>query len=278
MKKTFFSLLLLVAVAASAQQTVYLPHKGGNGITTAEREGTRGQLFDITEPRIDVYLPKTDKPVPMILCCPGGAYQYVSIPNEGTYVAQWALQHNIAVAVLKYRMPNGHENVPLEDALDAMRILRDSAAAWNLIPGKIGVMGFSAGGHLAGSLTTMYVDRITRPDFSILVYPVLSMTKQTHAKTRQLLLGDNPTPMQDARWTLLNNITADTPPCFIVACQDDKVVPVSNSIDFYSALTANNVPAELLIMPTGAHGFGFQREIPQTAEFRMLLLSWLDRL
>ena len=278
MKNLLGSILLLLALTATAQQTIYLPQKGGNGITTGEYSGTNGQIFDITEPRIDVYLPKTDKPVPMLLCCPGGAYQYVSIPNEGTYVAQWAMQQNIAVAVLKYRMPNGHENVPLEDALAAMRILRDSAKVWNLVPDKIGVIGFSAGGHLAGSLTTMYTDRQTRPDFSVLVYPVLSMEQDTHKKTRKLLLGDNPTPMQIARWTLRNNVTPDTPPCFIVACQDDKVVPVSNSIDFYSALTANNVPAELLIMPVGGHGFGFQREIPQTAVFRQSLYHWLSEL
>ncbi len=277
--KLYLTAVCLLAISCvSAQKVIPLPEKGGNGITTPERQGSRGQIFDISEPRMDIYLPKTDRPVAMLLCCPGGAYEYVSIPNEGTYVAEWANQHRIAVAVLKYRMPNGHENVPLSDALAAMRILRDSAQVWNLIPDKIGVIGFSAGGHLAGSLTTMYVDKKTRPDFSILVYPVLSMGDDTHKKTHELLLGKNPTPMQDAKWTLLNNITPDTPPCFIVACQDDKVVPVSNSIDFYSALTRNNVPAELFIMPTGGHGFGFQREIPQTAVFRQALLSWLQEL
>ena len=282
MKRILFVLAIVWAGMISAQQAepkvIQLPRKGGNGITTPERVGTHGQIYEITEPRIDVYLPKTDKKVPMMLCCPGGAYQYVSIPNEGIYVAQWAMQQNIAVAVLKYRMPNGHENVPLEDALDAMRILRDSAEVWNLLPDKIGVIGFSSGGHLAGSLTTMYTDSKTRPDFSVLVYPVLSMMGDTHKKTCQLLLGDNPTEMQRAKWTLKNNVTSDTPPCFIVACQDDKTVQVSNSIDFYSALTANKVPAELLIMPTGGHGFGFQREIPQTAVFRQSLLHWLSEL
>ena len=278
MKKCLIGILLLAASCLQAQKVIYLPEKGGNGITESENVGSYGQIYCITEPRIDVYLPKTDKPVPMILVCPGGAYLYVSVGNEGKFVAEWAIQHRIAVAVLKYRMPNGHENVPLSDALAAMRILRDSAFVWNIIPDKIGVMGFSAGGHLAGSLTTMYVDRQTRPDFSVLVYPVLSMGSDTHDKTRHLLLGDNPTEMQDAKWTLKNNITKDTPPCFIVACQDDKVVPVSNSLDFYSALTANSVPAELLIIPVGGHGYGFQRQIPQTEVFHQALLAWLQEL
>ena len=271
-------IIVLCALPLSAQRVVPLPDKGGNGITGDERVGTYGQIFDITSPRMDVYLPKTDKTVPMILVCPGGAYEYVSVGNEGKYVAEWAMQQGIAVAVLKYRMPNGHENIPLSDALAAMRILRDSAQAWNLIPDKIGVMGFSAGGHLAGSLLTMYTDSKTRPDFGVLVYPVLSMISDTHQKTRRLLLGENHDEMQKARWTLRNNVTKDTPPCFIVACQDDKVVPVSNSLDFYTALTRNNVPAEMLLLPTGGHGFGFQREIPQTGVFRHALLDWLHAL
>ena len=282
MKKLIFAFCILFPLSLFAQKTIYLPEKGGNGIEKAETVGTYGQIYDITEPRIDVYLPNkttgNPKPVPMILVCPGGAYKYASCGNEGKYVAEWAMQQRIAVAVLKYRMPNGHENIPLSDALAAMRILRDSAHVWNLIPDKIGVMGFSAGGHLAGSLTTMYVDKRTRPDFSVLVYPVLSMKDDTHQTTRKLLLGEDFTEMQVAKWHLLNNITADTPPCFIIACQDDKVVPVSNSIDFYSALTRNNVPAELLILPTGGHGFGFQREIPQTSVFREALLHWLQEL
>lgn len=276
MKKIFLLTLFLLNFCVQAQQTIYLLHKGGNGISTAERIGSYGQIYDITEPRMDLYLPQTKEAVPMILVCPGGAYEYVSAQNEGKCVADWAMQHNIAVAVLKYRMPNGHDNLPLEDALTAMRILRDSAQVWNIIPDKIGVMGFSAGGHLAGSLLTLYTDYKTRPDFGILVYPVLSMTNATHQKTRRLLLGENPTLMQDSRWTLLNNITSDTPPCFIVACQDDKAVSISNSLDFYAALTLHNVPAELLIMPVGGHGFGFQREIPQTHLFHSALLTWLQ--
>lgn len=275
MKKFLLCLLMLISLCLEAQRTVYLPTSGGNGIEVAERVGTWGQIYDITEPRIDVYLPKCEGKVPMMLVCPGGAYEYVSVENEGRYVAEWAMSNNIAVAVLKYRMPNGHENIPLEDALAAMRILRDSVEAWNLQADKIGVMGFSAGGHLAGSLVTKYTDAVTRPDFGVLVYPVLSMQDNTHSKTRRLLLGEKPTQMQIASWSLANCVTAETPPCFIVACQDDKAVPVSNSLDFYAALTRNNVPAELMILPIGGHGFGFQRIIPQVEIFHAALLEWL---
>lgn len=278
MRKIMFCLMTLLSVVAVAQVTIYLPEKGGNGIEAAERVGAWRQIYDITEPRIDVYLPDCEERVPMMLVCPGGAYEYVSVVNEGKCVAEWAMKNKIAVAVLKYRMPNGHENVPLEDAIAAMRILRDSVEAWNLLPDKIGVMGFSAGGHLAGSLMTKYVDVVSRPDFGVLVYPVLSMKSDTHSKTRRLLLGEQPTPMQDVRWTLKNCVTAQTPPCFIIACQDDKAVPISNSLDFYEALNANGVESELMILPKGGHGFGFQRHIPQDEVFHTALLEWLTTL
>ena len=280
MKRFGMVICLLAAVAGiGAQRVVMLPAEGSNGITEAESTGSYGEIYNITQPRIDLYLPSGGgRPATTLLVCPGGAYQYVSVQNEGKYVADWALQHGMAVAVLKYRLPNGHDYIPLSDAMAAMRMLRDSADVWNLDAGRIGVMGFSAGGHLAGSLLTKYADSRTRPDFGVLVYPVLSMEADTHLKTRRLLLGDSFGERQKAEWTLRTGVGRQVPPCFVVACQDDKGVPVSNSIVFFTALTKAGVRAELLVMPKGGHGFGFMREIPQAALFHQLLLQWINEL
>ena len=272
------SILFCCSLVVAAQKVVYLPTHDSD-TTRQERVGRYGEIYDITHPRLDLYLPAaSSEPRMALLVCPGGAYEYVSVSNEGRAVAQWAMQHNIVVAVLKYRLPAGREDVPLEDAQAAMLMLRDSAEQWHIDQQRIGVMGFSAGGHLAGSLLTKYASAQSRPDFGVLIYPVLSMQDDTHKKTRRLLLGEDFTPQQVARWDLKRSVDTNTPPCFIAACQDDKAVPVSNSIDFYTALTRVGVSAELLIMPTGGHGWGFEREIPQTALFRQALLQWLSEL
>lgn len=249
---------------------------GDNGIAVAEYTSDNGQIYNITQPRLRVWLPEESKAEMMLLVCPGGAYEYVSAYNEGKRVAEFFNARQTAVAVLEYRLPNGHEQIPLTDALAAMRLLRDSVAAWCMPSCRIGVMGFSAGGHLAGSLLTMYTDSVTRPDFGVLVYPVLSMTKDTHGKTRTHLLGAEPTAEQIGQWTLLNRVRTDMPPIFIAACQDDRAVPVSNSIGFYTALTAQKIPAELLVLPHGGHGWGFSRDFPMRTVFEETLLRWLE--
>lgn len=259
-----------------AQKTCQLPITGNNHIMIAEYTSDNGQIYNITQPRLQVWLPEDGKAEMMLLVCPGGAYEYVSAYNEGIRVAEFFNAKHIAVAVLEYRLPNGHERIPLTDALAAMRILRDSAAVWGIPSNRIGVMGFSAGGHLAGSLLTMYNDNTTRPDFGVLVYPVLSMMADTHGKTRTHLLGSEPPAEKMHEWTLLHHVKSDMPPVFISACQDDRAVSVSNSIDFYTALTAKKVPAELLLLPQGGHGWGFSRAFPMRIIFEEALLRWLE--
>jgi len=212
---------------------------------------------------LDIYYPDdVRKPVPVVLSIPGGSYKYVSYGNEGLDVAKYFCQRGIAVAVFKYRLPNGHENVPLADACHAIEMLRDSAAAWNIQGNKIGVMGFSAGGHLAASLCTKYTSPKARPDYGILIYPVISSdTTIWHRGSFRYLLGENATAEQYAAWSIDQCVTPQTPPCLIVACEDDKSVPVENSIRMYQALRDQKVPAQLLIMPTGGHGWGWRKPI-----------------
>lgn len=254
MKSLLFILLSVV--------TYFLPKIGDNGLTDQDQYTTdNGRICNIATPSMDLYLPDTyQAPYPVLLVCPGGGYQRLAYPNEGQAVAQYMNQRGIAVAVLKYRMPNGHAEIPLADASAAMQMLRDSATTWQLRSHSIGVMGFSAGGHLAASLMTKYPSEKARPDYAVLFYPVISSDKSIwHHGTFAHLLGNNLSAASEWSLDLLTN--AHTPACLIVACGDDKTVPVENSIRMYEALQSNQVPAELLLLPKGSHGWGYERTI-----------------
>lgn len=249
-----------------------------NGYTAEDefvKEGTK--IFKTSVPRLDLYLPDGKGSFPVLLVCPGGAYEFTSTGNEGIDVANFFVPRGYAIAVLKYRMPNGHENIPLADALQAMRLLRRNAAEWHLQAAKIGVMGFSAGGHLAASLLTKFADAETRPDYGILVYPVISMEQDiTHQWSCQQLLGEHPTPQQRQNWSTEQQVTTATPPCLIVACQDDQTVKVKNSLLFYEALTDKNIPSSLVIVPIGGHGWGFQRHFPDRERIDQAIISFMN--
>lgn len=237
------------------------------------KEGPK--IYKTSVPRMDLY--RADKPKATILVCPGGGYTFTSVGNEGVKVAEYFVPRGYNIAVLKYRLPNGHENIPLEDACRAMEILRDSIDAWQLSSSKLAVMGFSAGGHLAASLLTKYTGRKSRPDCGILVYPVISMDSTiTHAGSCKQLLGAQPTEEQRTLWSTEKQVTAETPPCLLVACQDDPTVQIENSIRFYQALTAANVPASLVFVPVGRHGWGFSRHFPQRELIEQAILSFLE--
>jgi acetyl esterase/lipase len=194
------------------------------------------------------------------------------------------LERGITVAVVKYRLPNHHREVPYADVANTFRYCRAHAAEWHL--NQIGVMGFSAGGHLAASASNLFVDEITRPDFSILIYPVITMhEKYTHQGTRKNLLGENQTKEMLRRYSLQKQVTEHTPVTFLAHCTDDKTVPVENSLRYYQRLIHHNVPAEMHIYPTGGHGWGFSSEkfvgkgndrfIYARSEFEKSLERWL---
>ncbi len=245
-----------------------------NGLTGPEEINDFGNLHKTSvNARFDLYFPKKPNGQ-MVIVCPGGGYKYTSSYNEGVYVAEWMLSKGITVAVVKYRMPNGHWEVPLTDVQNAFRYCRAHAAEWGV--NQIGVMGFSAGGHLAATTTNMFVDDITRPDFSVLVYPVIVMEDGvTHKGTKTNLTGKaavwNDKTKTVEKWEadmaqyngLLEKYSIDkqvkdnTPTSFIIHCTDDKTVPIENTIRYYRSLVEHKVPVECHIFPSGGHGWGF---------------------
>lgn len=283
--KVFLIILNLVfsvaLFAVNPNYTIFLYPDGNkpndNGYVAADEEEKNKRLYKTSEPRMDIYLPK-EKANAIILACPGGGYVFTSIPNEGEAVANYFTPRNIAVAVLKYRMPNQKQDVPLSDAVKAMEILRDSAQIWGVPTNHIGVIGFSAGGHLAATLVTKYYDQKSRPDFGILVYPVISMDATiTHKGSCKQLLGENPSQQLRDAWSAEKCVNENTPPCFIVHCQDDPTVMVENAIRMYQALTLHQVKAEMLLLPTGAHGWGFSKQIPQKELFEAAMNLFINQ-
>ncbi|KUJ63589.1 1,4-beta-xylanase [Flavobacteriaceae bacterium CRH] len=225
----------------------------------------------VSIPTLSVFLPSGIKQnQTAVIILPGGGYQHLAIDKEGTKVAQWFNSFGIVAFVLKYRLPSDlimtNKTVgPLQDAQEAIRVVRQNAAKWNIDPNKIGIMGFSAGGHLASTLATHYDDRVyetsskvsARPDFSLLIYPVISMQNDvTHKGSQVSLLGENASQQDIDSFSNEKKVTAQTPPAFLVHATDDGAVLPENSIDYYLALKNNKVVAELHLYENGGHGFG----------------------
>lgn len=227
-----------------------------NGLTGENTVNPRGNVGNIGDGAyIDIYLPEQGNGQ-MIVVCPGGGYSNCSAANEGSRVADWCLKQGIAVCVVLYRMPNGHCKLPLHDVQNAFRYCRAHAQEWGV--NQIGVMGFSAGGHLAASASTLFVDEITRPDFSVLVYPVITFEEfVTHAGTRMNLIGARTTQQMVEYYSLENQVTENTPPTILLLSGDDRAVPAENSIRYYKAMLEHGVKGELHIFTSGGHGWGF---------------------
>ncbi len=219
--------------------------------------------------------------------CPGGGYARLSFSYEGVEVGQWFNKLGVAAFVLKYRLgPRYHHPAPLQDAQRAMRTVRSRAAEFGIDPGRIGIMGFSAGGHLASTLGTHFdagdsnatdaVERVScRPDFLILAYPVITMDLQyTHRGSRTNLLGQNPDPKLVEYLSNELQVTTQTPPAFLFHTTDDATVAVENSVNFYLALRKAKVPAEMHLYEHGAHGTGLGKD-PILASWPQRLADWL---
>ncbi len=230
-----------------------------------------------------------------VVICPGGAYEGLASAWEGTDFAKWFNAKGITAFVLKYRMPQSQSVVishlaPLQDAQRAMRMVRSNAAKWNLNSDKIGVIGFSAGGHLASTLGTRYADAAyapidvidtasAKPDFMILVYPVISMNPAyTHQGSKDNLLGKKPSDTLVRYFSSELNVTTDTPPTFLVHAGDDEPVPSMNSLVFYQALSKAKVYSELHIYPFGGHGFGLGLGKQHLESWAGRLDDWLKSL
>jgi acetyl esterase/lipase len=235
------------------------------------KDGKVQSTSQVSIPTLSVFLPKGIKQnQTAVVIFPGGGYTHLAIDKEGTKVAEWFNSQGIVAFVLKYRLPNNlimtNKTVgPLQDAQEAIRIVRLNAAVWNIDPNKIGVMGFSAGGHLASTLSTHYDDRVyetsskisARPDFSLLIYPVISMENDiTHKGSQISLLGENASQQDIDSFSNEKKVTAQTPPAFLIHATDDGAVLPENSINYYLALKKNGVTAELHLYEKGGHGFG----------------------
>lgn len=210
-----------------------------------------------------------------IIMCPGGAYITESQTYEGRDMKDWFNSRGITYCMLQYRLPCGHDDVPLSDIQQAIRIMRSKAKELGIT--KIGIAGNSAGGHLAACAATMYDSPETRPDFQFLMYPVITMEESfTNTMSRDALLGKTPSQEMVDKYSCEKNVTKDTPPAFIFLCSDDMAVPPANSLRYYEALIANGVSASMHIYPSGGHGFGWQDSMRYKTNWVGELETWLE--
>lgn len=245
-----------------------------NGYEGVPEEWNGARAMKVSDPELWIY-PAKNPTGQCVVFSPGGGYRQLSTENEGTSFVNWFNTQGITLAVLKYRLPNGHSGVPIEDGRRAMQIMRSLADDFKINPDEIGIMGGSAGGHFAATLSTMYGDPQYRPDFQILLYPVITMGDVTHKGSRKHLLGDKPSKEEIEKFSLENRVDAQTPPAFIVLGADDQIVDPLNSIFYSISLQKNHVPYSLHIYPEGFHGFGWQDIMPYKAEWGMELSRWL---
>ena len=235
------------------------------------------------------YFPAADvsKPHPAVVIFPGGGYYYVTYKGEGTDFAAFLNKHGYSAFVVKYRVgPHGYKHpVMLQDGLRAMRYARYHAAKYNIMPDRIGVMGSSAGGHLASTVMTHFdygkkdaadpIERVSsRPDFGILCYPVITMGKFTHPGTRKCLLGAKPSPEDMEFLSSEKQVKKETPPCFLWHTSNDKIVPVENSLFFAAALREHKIPFEMHVYPQGGHGMGLALRYFDWTDH---MLKWLKK-
>ena len=276
MKKYITLFMLLVSSSLLAQKPIVIKlwpdgAPNTNGITTAEKPLENGRVTDVTEPTLTIY--PAHKPNGMaIVACPGGGYVRLAMNHEGHDMASWFNGQGITLAVLKYRMPNTHHDVPLSDALQAIRIMKEHADEWKI--DQEGIMGASAGGHLASTAATHFTED-SRPDFQILFYPVVTMKNATHQGSKNHLLGENASQDLVELYSNELQVTPNTPPAFIMHSSDDRSVPVSNSLDYYSALIKNGVSATMHLYPIGGHGWGYNDYFIYKRQWTGELEKWL---
>lgn len=234
------------------------------------------KTFDIEQPSLRVFLPAAELATGRaVVACPGGGYAGLAVNHEGYDWAPYFNKQGIALIVLKYRLPAGDRTLPISDAEAAMKMVRDSAAVWNLNPYDIGIMGSSAGGHLASTIATHAAPEL-RPDFQILFYPVITMDKSyTHMGSHNNLLGKDASAELEAEYSNEKQVTKETPRSFIAYSDDDKGVVPANGVNYYLALNKKGVPAVLHIYPSGGHGWGIREGFLYKNEMLDELTSWL---
>lgn len=290
-----FVLLVYPALYAQDQIIVLWPQGAPGAIDNPDyTEGLAtdkpNRILRVSKPTLSVYpAPDSLHTGTALLILPGGGYRRLAMDKEGYEIAEWLNSVGISAFLLKYRLPNDSIMVdktigPLQDAQEAMRMIRRHAEKWHIKPDKVGVIGFSAGGHLASTLSTHYDEPVytptdalsARPDFTILIYPVISMEPAiTHSGSRTNLLGKSPADSLITRFSNELQVTAKTPPAFIVHAADDRSVPPENSLRYYQALQKNGVSAELHMFRQGGHGFGLGLDGGSESTWPAICRAWL---
>lgn len=253
-----------------------------------EKTDKTSWITQVSQPTLTPYLPaKGTANGTAIVVCPGGGYSGLASAHEGVAVAQEFNKIGVTAFLLKYRLPSDDimkdKSIgPLQDAQSAILIVREHAAEWGIDPNKIGIIGFSAGGHLVSTAGTHFDKPVienkgvsVRPDFMMLIYPVITFGEQAHVGSRENLIGKTPSAAQIDLYSNEKQITANTPPTFLIHAQDDKTVPVQNSLLFYDALLKNNVKAEMHLFQEGGHGFGLNNSKNKGKWFDWAT-AWLD--
>lgn len=253
------------------------PHS--SELTSPEAETSPNIIGSVTEAVLYVFEADPAKATGQaIVICPGGGYAVVCMSYEGVEMAKWLASQGITCGVLKYRMPNGHKEVPLEDAVEALRIMRRNAADLRIDPAKVGIMGFSAGGHLA-AYTSNFAPEGEKPAFSILFYPVITGEDGLcHKGSFDNLLGADATAAQRAEYSLETRVTRSTPPALLLLSDHDTVVPPISSTRYYNALKKHGIKASMHIYPEGWHGWGISPDFPYREAWQASLLDWLKTL
>ena len=290
MRRLFFTFaLILIATAMQAQNmTIKLwdnataPHS--NHLTGEKKDEGGVRYSNTTEARLYIYEADPAKATGQsVVICPGGGYWLVAIGHEGHDFGRWFAENGITAAVLMYRMPNHHPEVPLEDAAEALRYMKEEYAPAHAIR-SVGIMGFSAGGHLAAATAVGALEyngdkshrASLRPDFAVLFYPVITGDAlYAHKGSFDNLLGSDRTVELTDRYSAEKLVSATTPPTFMALSDDDGGVPPANSVKFYNALKEYGIPASLHILPSGGHGWGFRDSFRYKSVWQSALLDWL---
>ncbi|WP_066220147.1 alpha/beta hydrolase [Formosa haliotis] len=291
----FFSLFIGINLSLFSQtETVplwgnHIPNSILNESYIEDPSFENGELIRTTlvsKPTLSIFKPKHSNGTAIVIC-PGGGYKHLAMNKEGFKVAKWLNTLGITAIVLKYRLPDDRimskKSIgPLQDAQEAMRYVRRHAKAWNVDPEKVGILGFSAGGHLASTVSTHFNPEVyesdeasAKPNFSILIYPVISMQDGiTHNGSKTNLLGKSPSIDAIQLYSNELQVTSETPPTFLVHATDDKAVPVENSINYYVALKAKKIPVEMHLFEKGGHGFGLSNQATHV-HWKTLCEHWL---
>lgn len=273
LKSVLTTLLLAFSATAFSQKGITM-EVWPNGAPNANGD-------DKDKAELTVYLPDAKKATGRaIVCCPGGGYSHLAMDHEGHQWATFFNNQGIALIVLKYRMPHGNYVVPISDAEQAMKIVRQNAAEWHIDPHNVGIMGFSAGGHLASTIAT-HSKGDAAPDFQILFYPVITMDLGfTHKGSHDNLLGTNHDKKKlrklEAEYSNDQQVNRTTPRAFLALSDDDKAVPAANGFGYYQQLYKHDVPASIHIYPSGGHGWGYRESFAFHYQMVFELKAWLQ--